>query len=219
MVLAIAMRYENTESNNRKIFVKKYYYDIFEKLGVVLFPVISAEMIEEVVSLCDGLILPGGAMNIHPNYYHEEWMRDPKEAEEYMDYNDTLDFALIKAFSEAKKPILGICRGIQSLNVYFGGSLNQKVIGHHATGKKVEHIVNLEKESFLYECYQKPKVLVNSYHNLAVKEVASGFKVTAIGEDGIIEGIEKENIIGVQWHPEMIYDLQFFHKFLQKFFK
>lgn len=193
--------------------MKKYYYDICRKLGVILFPVISVEQIEEVISLCDGLILPGGAMNIHPNYYHEEWMRDPKEAEEYMNYNDTLDFALIKAFSDAKKPILGICRGIQSLNVYFGGSLNQNVIGHHDSLKKVEHIVNLEKESFLYGCYQKSKVLVNSYHNLAVKDVAKGFKVTAVSEDGIIEGIEKENIIGVQWHPEMVEDLPFFKNF------
>lgn len=215
MIIAIATRYERAQRRKEKLFVKKYFKDIFDKLNITLFPIVSTNNLNKISEICDGLIIPGGVMNINPKYYNEEWMRDKKEVEEYSDYNDTLDFALIKEFSEKGKPILGICRGIQSINVYFGGSLHQNIVGHIIEEGTVEHFVNIGKESFLYSYYNSDRVKVNSYHYQAVKDVAENFKVTAISEDGVIEGIEKGNIIGVQWHPEMNMEYDFFKKFVE----
>ncbi len=128
---------------------------------------------------------------------------------------DTLDFTIIKAFNNANKPILGICRGIQAINVCFGGSLYQD-IPNHKLQKEGRHNVKIEKNSFLYDCYNTEKMQVNSLHHQAVKKVAEGFKVVAKSEDGIVESIENENIIAVQWHPEYMMDTKFFEYFVNK---
>ena len=109
---------------------------------------------------------------------------------------DTLDFAIIKAFNNVNKPILGICRGIQAINVCFGGSLYQD-IPYHKLSKEERHNVKFEKESFLYNCYNTEQMLINSLHHQSIKEVAKGFNVVAKSDDGIIEAIENKNIIAV----------------------
>ena len=108
---------------------------------------------------------------------------------------------MIDLFVRSKKPIIGICGGLQTLNVYFGGDLNQN-ISNHKLGDGQMHHINIEKQSFLYDVYQNPKVFVNSFHRQAVRKLAPNFKVTAMSEDGIIEAIEYDNIVAVQWHPE-----------------
>lgn len=128
---------------------------------------------------------------------------------------DTLDFAIIKAFNNVNKPILGICRGIQAINVCFGGSLYQD-IPYHKLSKEERHNVKFEKESFLYNCYNTEQMLINSLHHQAIKEVAKGFNVVAKSDDGIIEAIENKNIIAVQWHPEYMNDIKFFEYFINK---
>ena len=116
---------------------------------------------------------------------------------------------------EAKKPILGICRGEQVLNVYFGGTLYQDL--SYKKGEKLKHnqksrphlethTVQIEKHSKLFQIFEKEYVLVNSFHHMAIKDVAEGFKVVATTRDGVVEAIEMEgeDVIGVQWHPEML---------------
>lgn len=110
---------------------------------------------------------------------------------------------------------MGICRGIQSINVCFGGSLYQD-IPNHKLPKEERHNVKFEKESFLYDCYNIEQMLINSLHHQAVKEVAKGFKVVVKSEDGIVEAIENKNIIAVQWHPEYMNDIKFFEYFINK---
>ena len=80
------------------------------------------------------------------------------------------------------------------------------------------HSVRIDESSFLYNVYKKDKIEVNSYHNQAINRLADGFRVTAISEDGIIEGIERDNIVAVQWHPEVLYDKNLFYEFIHKFF-
>jgi len=128
---------------------------------------------------------------------------------------DTLDFTLIKAFNNVNKPILGICRGIQAINVCFGGSLYQD-IPNHKLPKEERHNVKFDKDSFLYECYNVEQMQINSLHLQALKNVAENFKVVAKSEDGIIEAIENENVIAVQWHPEYMNDIRFFEYFINK---
>ena len=105
--------------------------------------------------------------------------------------------------------------GLQSINVYFGGSLNQNINNHNLNDKL--HKINIKENTFLYEIYNNNEY-VNSFHHQSIKEVANGFNVSAIAEDGTIEAIEKDNIVGVQWHPERVNDLSFFRHFIDKFF-
>ena len=116
---------------------------------------------------------------------------------------------------EEEKPILGICRGEQILNVYFGGTLYQDLslkkdsnIRHNQKVKPnlETHTVEINKESLLYEILKKDNILVNSFHHMAIKDVAVGMKITALSKDGVIEGIEmrEKNILAIQWHPEML---------------
>ena len=128
---------------------------------------------------------------------------------------DTLDFAMIKKFNDVNKPILGICRGIQAINVFFGGGLYQDIPNHKLL-RNERHNVKFEKDSFLYDCYKTEQMQINSLHHQAIKTVAKGFKVVAKSEDGIVEGIENKNIIAVQWHPEYMKDMKFFEYSVDK---
>ncbi len=172
----------------------------------------SLTNLEEVVNICDGLIVIGSAIDINPKNYDEQPISEIHKMTEEI---DTLDFSIIKAFNNVNKHILGICRGIQSINVCFGGSLYQD-IPNHKLPKEERHNVKFEKESFLYDCYNIEQMLINSLHHQAVKEVAKGFKVVAKSEDGIVEAIENKNIIAVQWHPEYMNDIKFFEYFINK---
>lgn len=172
----------------------------------------SLTNLEEVVNICDGLIVIGSAIDINPKNYDEQPISEIHKMKEEI---DTLDFLIIKAFNNVNKHILGICRGIQSINVCFGGSLYQD-IPNHKLPKEERHNVKFEKESFLYDCYNIEQMLINSLHHQAVKEVAKGFKVVAKSEDRIVEAIENKNIIAVQWHPEYMNDIKFFEYFINK---
>ena len=161
--------------------------------------------------MCSGLIIAGRDRDIHPKYYGKE----PDENIEYPedDYEDELDFKLIETFNKSNKPILGVCSGLQSLNVYFGGTLKQHIDNHTSENGLIKHNITVEKDSFLYSIYGE-KSLVNTIHHQAINKVADGFKVTAIAEDGIIEAIENGKLIGIQWHPEVDLEFDTFRKFL-----
>ena len=106
---------------------------------------------------------------------------------------------------------------MQELNVIFGGTLFQSIPNHNLKDQS-NHMLNLEKDSFLHKIYKKDKIKVNSYHKQAIKDVAPGFRIVAICDDGTIEGIEKDNIIGVQWHPESVLDMELFVGICKKIF-
>ena len=217
MKIAIIERIENYDEE--KPFSKRYYLDdwyvqIFNDLDVLLIPVVSQKNIEQVVNMCDGLIVTGSFNDVHPKYYGEK----PIDGKDYVYDEFNLVKDLVKGFEKANKPIFGICAGIQEINVIYGGTLYQQIPNHRMIdGSK--HIVKLSEESFLHNVYDKKEILVNSYHNQAIKDLAKGFKVSAISEDGIIEAIEKGNVVAVQWHPEIIKDMKLFKDVVEKLFK
>jgi len=211
MILGIIERTENIENEkpfNNRYFLTKHYKDIFDELDVLLFPIISGKNLEKVCSLCDGLIVTGSAIDINPKYYNEA----PLSTKKYDIDEFELDKEVISIFSNAGKPILGICGGIQSINVSFGGSLNQNIDNHNL--KNELHDINIKENSFLYKIYNSNKIMVNSFHHQSIKKVAEGFNIIAWTADGTVEAIEKDNIIGVQWHPEEMNDLKFFENFI-----
>lgn len=157
-----------------------------------------------------GLVLAGGG-DVDPAYFQEEPM--PGLGEITPD-RDRFEILLIKAALRQRLPILAICRGIQILNVACGGSLFQHIpaqiktpIKHSQAAPRWHptHRIFIDKASRLAEILGAGTVPVNSFHHQAVKDIAPGFRISAISSDGVIEAIEHPGyrfVIGVQWHPE-----------------
>ena len=158
---------------------------------------------------CDGLLLPGGG-DMDPKFYGQE--RIPACGEPNL-LRDAAEPLLLRAFLAADKPVLGICRGIQVMNVVLGGTLYQDIkpfehVPHNDHWAKV-HTVTVRRGTLLSRLLGQDTVLVNSQHHQAVDRVAPGFTLAALSEDGIVEAIEKPDArfcLGVQWHPEWLSD-------------
>ena len=208
MTIGITLRYERLEE--RDLFtLNKKFLEIFSKYKIILLPIVDVKSIKEYAKICDAVILTGSPVHINPKLYNEE----PLFIYDKMyEHEDLLDYKIIDEFDKLNKPIIGICRGTQVINTYFGGTLNQKIPNH----EDCYHNVNIVNDSFLNKIYQSDKILVNSSHSQSIKNVAKGFKICAISEDNCIEAIHKDNIYGVQWHPEKDYDYAFFEYFIKK---
>lgn len=151
---------------------------------------------EQLAQRFDGLLLTGGG-DLTPALFGQT--ADPRSAPPDAD-RDAEELSLVAAFCARQKPILGICRGMQVLAVYFGGSLHQH-IEHHNDG--VLHTVSTRDGSILHCCFG-PQLTVNSYHHQAVSYAGPHLTVSALASDGTIEGLEHPSlpICAVQWHPE-----------------
>ena len=208
------------------------YVDAVYKSGgiPVTLPILKdVSAIREQVKLLDGLILSGGR-DVDPNFYGEEPM---EKLESIFPERDVHEMALIKAAIDLKKPIFAICRGMQILNVTYGGTLYQDIsyapgehIKHYQIGSPYQatHSIKIDKYSTLFRMADKLEIeRVNSFHHQALKQVAKGLKVVATAPDGIIEAVERENedgifVIGVQFHPEMMFDKSTFARGIFKKF-
>lgn len=214
MRIAIIERIENYDEEkpfNKRFYLDSYFKEIFDELDILLIPVVSKKNLDEICNMCDGLIVTGSPNDVHPKYYGEKPIKEYKFDEYDLVKN------IVELFNNANKPILGICAGIQEINVIFGGTLNQDIPNHNLKDQS-KHNINIQTNSFLYDVYKSEHIKVNSYHKQSIKNIALGFNITAISDDGTIEGIEKENIVAVQWHPEVLYDINFFKNFIEKFF-
>lgn len=151
----------------------------------------------------DGLLLPGG-VDLQPSYYHEENVACGEMDPEL----DEFEMAVVKEAADADIPILGICRGLQLLNVFFKGSLYQDISCSNCHKRVGEvdrvHLTSVDKDSFLYEIYGKEEISVNSAHHQAIKDIGQGLIPVQYSKEGIIEAFyhEKKPIYGLQWHPE-----------------
>lgn len=165
--------------------------------------------VTEVLKRIDGLILSGGA-DIEPlRYGHEP---DVNLGQVEPD-RDEWELALMHEARRIEMPILGICRGMQLANVFFGGTLNQHVelddgSGHpqwDIDGREVTHTVNVEPGSLLATIYP-PSLRVNSLHHQTLAVLGNGLAVSARAPDGVIEAVELpgHEFLAVQWHPELL---------------
>ncbi len=163
----------------------------------------------EIVQHLDGLVLSGGA-DIEPNRYGADEHPDLGDTEPE---RDEWELALLAAARAKGLPILAICRGMQLVNVAFGGTLHQHVTvdegaGHPKwddDGRSPAHGVHVTQGTMTSSVLEKD-LAVNSLHHQIVDRVGEGLIVSATASDGVVEGLETPdgNILGVQWHPELL---------------
>lgn len=168
---------------------------------------------DEILDLCQGLLLTGG-YDIDPALYGEKRLEVTNEPDHE---RDSAEFELARHAIERDMPILAICRGIQVLNVLFGGTLWQDVNVQGATAfkhsqfdipDKQVHEVDLVAGTPLAEVLGTTKIQVNSCHHQAIRQLASVFEVAGTSPDGIVEAAwmpKRRFVWGVQWHPESLY--------------
>jgi len=191
----------------------KWVESIYPNAKCINLYTLSADSVNKVMEICDGLILSGGP-DVHPGRFDK--VADTAICS--MDLKrDTLEWAICKIAFRKKIPILAICRGMQLLNVYKGGTLitdiptyNNSLIHRDTNNPQLKHNIKVANLSDLWEITNKEVGTVNSAHHQAVGKIASCFKPTAFADDGIIEAYEfinpvnKPYLIAVQWHPERL---------------
>jgi len=153
----------------------------------------------------DGLLITGGD-DVNPDHYGAHAAPETKPADPAL---DDFEIALIAAAVRDDRPMLCICRGIQVLDVAFGGTLQQHVDGHFDLPNYNQgvHDVHLEPGSMLAKVMGATEVAVNSLHHQALDALAPGLVAVGRSDDGLVEGVEVEGCafaLGVQWHPELL---------------
>jgi putative glutamine amidotransferase len=189
------------------------YVDAIRAAGGVplLLPHLAQHEVTDVLDVVDGLVLSGGG-DVDPVTYGQVDAGGNSDVDARA---DLAEVALVRGAAERGLPTLAICRGMQVLNVAFGGTLAQDCTspdGPHrpvakdpAQVRSAEHPVELSPDSRLAAIYGRTRRQVNTIHHQAVDGLAEGFRVTARAPDGVVEGLESTtgwDALGVQWHPE-----------------
>ncbi len=202
----------------RRYGLSSTYVDAVRAAGGL--PIILPESetdLDSILGIVDGLVLSGGS-DLAPRLYGDAYVHettygiDPER--------DNFEIELIRLAVKRDIPVLGICRGIQSINVALGGTLIQDIatehpgnIGHrqHELGKSqtdLSHTVTIvDEQSPLSALIGKNTLAVNSFHHQSVRELARDLRVAAVADDGIIESLWHPGMtfgLAVQWHPEML---------------
>jgi putative glutamine amidotransferase len=174
---------------------RRSYRDALRQAGI--------EPVEGVADLggLDGLLLAGGD-DVDPALYGAAREAETDEPDRV---RDLLEGALLDQALDRDLPVLGICRGVQFLNVHLGGTLRQHIDGHKRPKVREAHPIAIAPASRLHTILQAQEYIVNSRHHQSVDRAGKGLVVTATAPDGIVEALElpgKRFVLAVQWHPE-----------------
>lgn len=222
-VIGITAGFNNSEG---KHFLTDYYIQAIQSLGGIplILPALDIKLVGRIYNLVDGLIFSGGS-DVDPEYFNQPPL---KGMGEITPNRDKFEIALAQKALAGHKPVLGICRGIQVLNIAAGGDIYQDLEGvtkqeHDQKAPKWYpfHNIEIDPNSLLFKLIGKTRVKVNSFHHQSVSKIGRDFKKVAWTEDGLTEAIESieqdKIIIGVQWHPECSWDRYEYEKKLFQF--
>ena len=199
-------------------FLRARYVRAIEDLGgipLVLPLVADLDARRRLLTHIDGLLLTGSGPDLAPELYGE---RQQYKFHVMSQRRATFELEMAQLARAADLPLLGICGGMQALNVAFGGSLYQDIgaqqsqpLQHRqsASATQLSHAVKIVPKSLLHRVVKTGRLRVNSSHHQSVKEVAPSLTASAVAPDGIIEAIESPSerfLLGVQWHPEFLFD-------------
>lgn len=188
-----------------------------EDVMPILLPDLADNILENYLGEMDAFVFQGG-VDVAPKSYNDNEIENGKWPGDF--YRDQFELKILDYAIKNDKPVLGICRGFQVINTYFGGKLYQDLLHEKATdfdhrdAQKYDHInhsVKIEPDSWLYEAYQESEIKVNSIHHQGVKTLGNNLVVEAVSkDDGIIEAFrhKDKNIWAVQWHPEFNHTLK-----------
>ncbi len=205
------------EMETRRFYLGRDYCEALENFGAIplhIGLISKKEYIREALANLDGILLPGSDTDVDPLRFDEE--PHPKLKTIIYEKEET-DLMILEEAERIGLPVLGICFGMQVLNVYRGGSLIQDIDSQvdnpikHEQGKPLErnsHSINVEENSRLARLITSgDKVKVNSHHHQAIREVGNNLRATAWAKDGVIECLEDDRtdrfVFAVQWHPEL----------------
>ncbi len=200
-----------TDGGRERVALNTAYVRALTRVGlapVVVPPIVEADSAVAVLERVQGLVLTGGE-DVDPSYYGG---RPHPKLGETDATRDAVELALIAGARARRLPLLAICRGIQILNVAFGGTLYQDLASErpsaidHADASS-RHDLAIEPDSLLHRTITTLHTNVNSRHHQAVRDLAPGLRATAWAGDGVIEGAEPRDgdepwTLAVQWHPE-----------------
>ncbi|MEI7770525.1 MAG: gamma-glutamyl-gamma-aminobutyrate hydrolase family protein [Chloroflexales bacterium] len=218
-IIGVSCMNSSDGSGSALMAVRPTYLRAIEAAGgapVLIHLTDDLSVTRSLYELCDGILLPGGD-DVDPAYFGEE----PHEHLGDVDrQRDEVEIALARWTREDKKPLLGICRGIQVINVAFGGTLYQDIPSQlpgssdHRANVKVSqwdlltHSIALAPDSWLAEHLSTDEVMGNTMHHQSVKEPAPGMRVVGRAPDGVIEALEgtgQQLVVAVQCHPEHLW--------------
>ena len=183
--------------------------------GIPILLVPDIVLVEDYLSLIDGLLVTGGAFDVDPSLYGEN------EVHSEVNLNATrtnFEHAMVKTCLEKNLPIFGVCGGEQLLNVVLGGDLIQHIpdsfpesLPHEQSNPRDEasHRVEIKPNTLIHQIVEATEMHVNSAHHQAISTVPDEVTINAISPDGVVEGIEDSRYnfcLGVQWHPEFEID-------------
>ena len=201
--------------NNRQFITSSYIEAIESASGIpVVLPYIHEKKLRsEYLKLCDGFLFCGGN-DISPLLFNEELLTDKGQTDWSV---DQFHLEFMKLILTTSLPVLGICRGMQVLNLALGGTIYQDLsflgnehlchMQNSSSRSDASHKITISKNSILYESLGN-SYAVNSYHHQCIRNLGQGLKITAIASDGVIVAIEHTShpfVLGLQWHPECMY--------------
>ncbi len=221
----------NEDVDDYIVFLSQFYFRVIEEVGgipILIPPIKNPEVLNRILDMVNGLILSGGG-DVDPVHINEEPIMEMGRITPDRDY---AELELTKGALKRDISVLAICRGMQLLNIVAGGTIYQdintqirKVLKHKQEAPKgyPTHGIKVKEESKLFSIVGAEQLRVNSFHHQAIAKPALDFLVTGQSIDGVIEAIESQKhnfVIGVQWHPECMWErnpqaFRIFERFVQ----